>query len=929
MRRADPSHVVSDGEGVPLPTYADSDVGSSPRSVGGVPGGRTGSLTEEPPPAKWDDSAFTRVKLMCSYGGRILPRPHDNQLRYVGGESRIAVVSRSITFPELTTKLSRMFGSSVVIKYQLPYEDLDALISVTSDEDLDNMMEEYDRLQSVGNGNRAAASARLRVFLFPSKLERSQTASLSEMMENNHSRERWFVDILNGLPVLSRVRSETSSIVSETPDYAFQSNSDGLEEWAAAASYGNSVPSSTEQFSENKQGNTVSPAALFGSLLQQAGPNEATSAPGSPSPLKPKPNPMGSSSSSSAPPAVMSHLSAVADAASKGLPTQPTELDGTTGSYTTKTRLGSGDSSGSMPEQRKHVDSEILLTSDKSVLNSSVGGAEQLLPAGLMDDDDSSHKYSVKGSFDELSESSETANFDAGVHQSALESSRALKGHLASESTALLGQPIFDDEFSPMQMLARNLNVLQLDERVPSPNILSPSSTSSPSSQMLPPIHIPPLPKSKFGADEKYHAFPVSPRAGALLGSEDLVMQQILPASAANVFVGPKGDVEDGLSRQESPSLAHFLPPLVVPQQPSNAAGEGTLMPQALGVNTTKEVETNKVQVTTSGVSPVISPSLGPPTVQQKLPTVPVSNLLYQQSPAQGFDVPIPAATYATQAPLIQPLFTTQIPIPVAGAVTNPLPPIAAPVRPANAAVAGHPAVGMPRPQSPPVAAPHHTSPLIPQVRTTSPPPMIPSLLASNVSQSEALKGHAPVSSNVVPSTIITTMGEGVRSNPYQQSEVMNIQRQVSDPVHGQRLAAMTPQLGNQFSAPPAPGMPSRFRVVGHPIQQVADGIPLQQAPLVGIISDKKALAPMQRVGTNPSARPPAAPGGQYSYLSGIAQSPGALRYNAAPNIMTGAPATSLDSPPFNPFVDDFQGVSSYQDVPEAPPLEQQRRPMR
>lgn len=927
MRRADPSHVVSDGEGVHLPTYADSDVGSSPRSIGGVPGGRTGSLTEEPPPAvKWDDSAFTRVKLMCSYGGRILPRPHDNQLRYVGGESRIAVVSRSITFSELTTKLSRMFGSSVVIKYQLPYEDLDALISVTSDEDLDNMMEEYDRLQSVGNGNRAAASARLRVFLFPSKLERSQTASLSEMMENNHSRERWFVDILNGLPVLSRVRSETSSVVSETPDYAFQSNSDGLEEWAAAASYGNSVPSSTEQFSENKQGNTVSPAVLFGSLLQQAGPNEATSAPESPSPLKPKPTPMGSSSS--APPAVMSLLSAVADAASKGFPTQPTELEGAMGSYTSKTRLGSADSSGSLPEQRKHVDSEILLTSDKSVLSSSVGGAEQLLPAGLMDDDDSSIKYSAKGSFDEVSESSETANLDAGVQQSAPEPSRAFKGHLASDSTALLGQPIFDDEFSPTQMLAQNLNVLQLDERVPSPNILSPSGASSPSSQLLPPILAAPQPKSKFGADEKYHPFPVSPRAGALLGSEDLLMQQILPATASNVFLGPKGDVEDGLSRQESPSLAHFLPPLIVPQQPSNAAGEGTLMPQALGVNTTKDVETNKVQVTTSGVSPVISPSLGPPTVQQKLPTVPVSNLLYQQSPPQGFDVPISAATYATQAPGIQPPFTTQIPSPVTGVVTNPLPPIAAPVRPANAAVAGRPAVGVSRPQSPPVAAPHHTSPLMPQVRTTSPPPMVPSLLVSNVSQSEALKGHAPISSNVVPATIITTMGEGVRSNPYQQSEVVNIQRQVSDPVHGQRLAAMTPQLGNQFSAPPAPGMPSRFRVVGHPIQQVADGIPLQQAPLVGIISDKKALAPMQRVGTNPSARPPAAPGGQYSYLSGVVQSPGALRYNVAPNIMTGAPTASPDTAPFNPFVDDFQGVSTYQDVLDAPPLEQ-RRPMR
>ena len=37
---------------------------------------------------------------------------------------------------------------SVIIKYQLPMLDLDVLISVTCDEDIQNMMEEYKRYNS-------------------------------------------------------------------------------------------------------------------------------------------------------------------------------------------------------------------------------------------------------------------------------------------------------------------------------------------------------------------------------------------------------------------------------------------------------------------------------------------------------------------------------------------------------------------------------------------------------------------------------------------------------------------------------------------------------------------------------------------------------------------------------------------------------------
>ncbi|KAH9650174.1 protein kinase domain-containing protein [Citrus sinensis] len=70
------------------------------------------------------ESPFTRkMKFLCSFGGRIFSRPSNGKLRY------------------------------------LPGEDLDALISVCSDEDLHHMIEEYQEQERIGG------SQRLRIFL--------------------------------------------------------------------------------------------------------------------------------------------------------------------------------------------------------------------------------------------------------------------------------------------------------------------------------------------------------------------------------------------------------------------------------------------------------------------------------------------------------------------------------------------------------------------------------------------------------------------------------------------------------------------------------------------------------------------------------------------------------------------------------------------
>lgn len=58
------------------------------------------------------DGILPRVRFMCSFGGKILPRPHDNQLRYVGGDTRIVAVHRSTTFSVLISKLSKLSGKT-------------------------------------------------------------------------------------------------------------------------------------------------------------------------------------------------------------------------------------------------------------------------------------------------------------------------------------------------------------------------------------------------------------------------------------------------------------------------------------------------------------------------------------------------------------------------------------------------------------------------------------------------------------------------------------------------------------------------------------------------------------------------------------------------------------------------------------------------
>uniref|UniRef100_A0A1J3G4T6 PB1 domain-containing protein n=1 Tax=Noccaea caerulescens TaxID=107243 RepID=A0A1J3G4T6_NOCCA len=132
----------------------------------------------------------TTVKFLCSYGGRITPRYPDGKLRYQGGHTRVLSVSRSISFTELERKIGEICGMKVNIRCQLPTDDLDALVTVSSDEDLTNLMEEYDMVTT-------APLLKIRAFLTPPKsktssppLSTASSSSSSSSSSKSSSRSR-------------------------------------------------------------------------------------------------------------------------------------------------------------------------------------------------------------------------------------------------------------------------------------------------------------------------------------------------------------------------------------------------------------------------------------------------------------------------------------------------------------------------------------------------------------------------------------------------------------------------------------------------------------------------------------------------------------------------------------------------------------------
>ncbi|KAL7239774.1 hypothetical protein ACSBR2_005616 [Camellia fascicularis] len=98
-----------------------------------------------------------KLKLVCSFNGTFLPRPPSGNLRYTGGETRIVSVERNIGFSRLRSKISDLSNGllSFSLKYQLPINDNEAhLVLITSDDDVRCMIDEFDKLESLGKPSR-------------------------------------------------------------------------------------------------------------------------------------------------------------------------------------------------------------------------------------------------------------------------------------------------------------------------------------------------------------------------------------------------------------------------------------------------------------------------------------------------------------------------------------------------------------------------------------------------------------------------------------------------------------------------------------------------------------------------------------------------------------------------------------------------------
>ncbi|KAI3678725.1 hypothetical protein L6452_38028 [Arctium lappa] len=168
-----------------------------------------------------DDSQRGKIKFLCSSGGKILHRPSDGKLRYVGGETHIFSIQKNMSFDELVKRTSEFCDQPHTIKYQLPGEDLDALISVSSNEDLQNMIEEYN-----GLGSREG-SPRLRIFLIPlTECESTITIEHNASLQSNLDYQ--YVAAVNGIVDDSPMRNNDAQFLANEMSQLNSSLDQGL-----------------------------------------------------------------------------------------------------------------------------------------------------------------------------------------------------------------------------------------------------------------------------------------------------------------------------------------------------------------------------------------------------------------------------------------------------------------------------------------------------------------------------------------------------------------------------------------------------------------------------------------------------------------------------------------------------------------------------
>jgi len=163
-----------------------------------------------------------KIKFICSFGGAFLPRPSDGELRYVGGERHLVRIDRDVSWRELICK-TKLIRQDHTIKYHLPGEQLNMLISITSDDDLRNMVDECIVLE--------ASRERLTMYLFSTNEDEHGVHFLVKRSSSEAEKEAQFIALVNGLTapiVASRMHSLGSTSASDLDQMILGAKEDRL-----------------------------------------------------------------------------------------------------------------------------------------------------------------------------------------------------------------------------------------------------------------------------------------------------------------------------------------------------------------------------------------------------------------------------------------------------------------------------------------------------------------------------------------------------------------------------------------------------------------------------------------------------------------------------------------------------------------------------
>lgn len=141
-------------------------------------------------------AAPSKLRLMGSYSGHIVPRPHNKFLFYSGGDTRIvSIPNATLSSFSATMSTALSVPAPFTLKYQLPGHNLNSLISLSSDNDLLIVLDELPHLPP---------PSRIRFFLFPLKAAHPEPTDsgaryteLTQWALCHPKTETWFIDALN------------------------------------------------------------------------------------------------------------------------------------------------------------------------------------------------------------------------------------------------------------------------------------------------------------------------------------------------------------------------------------------------------------------------------------------------------------------------------------------------------------------------------------------------------------------------------------------------------------------------------------------------------------------------------------------------------------------------------------------------------------